>query len=284
MPTGLSPWCWGLHTHPADGTCSLPLPRSSASIGQRNQMAGGDQSVEGQERNQPKVRSQCQEDKQSQAVLAADLCSPGWSALTPCCHLPRELTLTRPALPKQNLHKSPDFSPIIWILWCRCLSAPNRKVRLPKQPDSFFTLILVNYDWATWDHGATNQDNSGSLIHASSALSCYQLVTWHKQTTAGPSSSWRQRMPCKRYKSRSDMRSCRREGSAKHFPRLVKSSAQLQEGGRWQPSWQLAHPHCRRMWRWKFLSRVGTQILLDTRSHKICNSELGENKEVLWFF
>lgn len=52
------PCCRGLLTHPINGTCSLPLPRSSTSTGQSNQMAGGDQSVERREGNQPKVPSE----------------------------------------------------------------------------------------------------------------------------------------------------------------------------------------------------------------------------------
>lgn len=130
-----------------------------------------------------------------------------------------------------------------------------------------------------------------SLIHLFFCSFLLVAGHWHRQTTAAPSSSWRQQIPSKRSKrilirgaTAWTSASVGREGSAKHFPRLIKSSAQLQEGGKWQPGWQLAHPHCRRMGRWRFLSRVGTQILLDTRSRKICNSELGENKQVLCFF
>lgn len=74
-------WCWGLHTHPINGTCSLPLPRSSSSTGQSKQMAAGDQSKMGRESGKGHLLVPGGQERPSCA--GCSLWSPGWSALVP---------------------------------------------------------------------------------------------------------------------------------------------------------------------------------------------------------
>lgn len=142
MFTGLSPALprashtpkkWNLQPPPAQ---ELNFNRTKQSNGRRRP------DMERWEGTQPKVTS-VSGGQAKPGCAGCSLWSPSWSALVPWCHLPRELTLTRPALPKQNLHKSPDFLPIPCILWCRCLFAQTDKLGYLNNPtDYFFTLIL----------------------------------------------------------------------------------------------------------------------------------------------
>lgn len=181
MLTGLSPTVlrashtpnrWNLQLPPAQ---ELSFNRTKQSNGRRRPERGrtGKESAKGQV-------------SVSGGQAKPDLCSPGWSALIPCATFP-ESWLWPGQLFQTRTCTNPQISRPLFAFCDADVYLPlTEKLGYLNSLILFSHWYLVNHYWAAWAHGATNQDNSGSLIHASSALSCYQPVIWHKKQLLVP--------------------------------------------------------------------------------------------------